>query len=1138
MGAEETEQMDAFALALSLVALTAQDAVLSPGVWVDATIERDGLQVELDWLRERGAGPLAVHRFRLVPEADGAHHFQYGSWDWGLLLILRDEDGAIFAETSNPPGLHPPFATELRAGATYLVDVCTLAKIDVRFELVCRAGAPVSRTREELVEHLEAEGRGDSLSMASAALELAKELLELGRYDRSAVLMERALANREAFFGPDHILVAATLEQLAWPLRRAGRLDEALARLERSAEIWQAHPELGEGALSTVWHEMGRIHKERGELEEALVDYRRALASLESGMFAEAEASALAGYIGSLHNSVAVVLRALGRWGEAREAYEKAVEVSEDATVLANLAALLADQGDLARARETFERALAKLESQGLGRAPDAAMTWNNFGVFLLNQIGDLPEAKDALDRALAIRVETFGPDHPTVGQTLNNMGLVLNATGEHDRARDAFERSLAMSERGSGKNHPATLLQRANLGAALRSTGDLEGARASLLETVEVATRVVGPDHPHTLAARSHLAFTLWDQGDLEGALEALTIIDVAAVRRLGPDHPGVAQAAAHRARLLVELGRPREAWDELLPHLEAVHERMQRELQLMDDGERMTFAARVSFANRVLLSIARVLDDPALHERAYAEVLAWKGRVSRSLMRSRVQLEERIGLLGRRELGRLRVVQGELSGVLSEPPADPEERDERLSALRAERDRRVTALARHTGRGEPEPRPTLERLRAAIPAGAAVVDFLVLPWWEVSGDGDSAARWSEPRVVAWIVRPGAELVQLDLGPAEVLSSAIEELRGALAQSAGRGMGAALDRERDREPALSRRVRELLWDPIAPHVVGADPVVLCPDAFLATLPLGVLRREDGTHLIEHHRFAYLQDAAWLERMSERGERDVAPSLLVVGDVDYGDRGEAPSGSGRRGVALLRGDGSSWSPLPFTAQEIAEVGARYVEVFGPEASRIRLAGADASEERIEAALPGRTVVHLATHGFFDPTGGAGLGEGLLASADPALAPSTSLPPGLLSGIVCAGGSVPSEPGRADGILTAEELSWLDLSSADLVVLSACETGLGRAASGEGLLGLRRTFRMCGARTVIASLWSVADESTAKLMEGFYSFLWRRGWSPLEALRCAQLEVLKLNRETSGESWPGMWAGFVLDGDWR
>jgi CHAT domain-containing protein len=123
-------------------------------------------------------------------------------------------------------------------------------------------------------------------------------------------------------------------------------------------------------------------------------------------------------------------------------------------------------------------------------------------------------------------------------------------------------------------------------------------------------------------------------------------------------------------------------------------------------------------------------------------------------------------------------------------------------------------------------------------------------------------------------------------------------------------------------------------------------------------------------------------------------------------------------------------------------------------------------------------------------------------------------------------------------GERDGLLTAEEVSWLDLSGVELVVLSACETGLGRAQSGEGLIGLRRAFRTAGAKTVISSLWSVQDESTARLMESFYRNLWDAGMDRIEALRQAQLSMLRRHREQHGDPLPATWGAFVLSGEWR
>ena len=153
-------------------------------------------------------------------------------------------------------------------------------------------------------------------------------------------------------------------------------------------------------------------------------------------------------------------------------------------------------------------------------------------------------------------------------------------------------------------------------------------------------------------------------------------------------------------------------------------------------------------------------------------------------------------------------------------------------------------------------------------------------------------------------------------------------------------------------------------------------------------------------------------------------------------------------------------------------------------------------------------------------------------------------------PLLLSGVVLAGANKEAKPGEEDGILTALEVSEMDLSGCQLVVLSACQTGLGKVAGGEGVLGLQRAFQGAGAGSVLASLWSVGDAPTQKLMVEFYRRLWDEDapLSRVEALRQAQLSMLRegykrgmLRREEANKSErapPFYWAAFVLSGDWR
>jgi CHAT domain-containing protein len=131
----------------------------------------------------------------------------------------------------------------------------------------------------------------------------------------------------------------------------------------------------------------------------------------------------------------------------------------------------------------------------------------------------------------------------------------------------------------------------------------------------------------------------------------------------------------------------------------------------------------------------------------------------------------------------------------------------------------------------------------------------------------------------------------------------------------------------------------------------------------------------------------------------------------------------------------------------------------------------------------------------------------------------------------------AGGSAGTVDPRPmeDGILTALEVSGLDLTGTELVVLSACETGMGDVRSGEGVFGLRRAFRLAGAESIVMSLWAVPDRPTSELMERFYGY-WLDGRSGSSALRRAALDLLEARRREKGAAHPLFWGGFILAGD--
>jgi CHAT domain-containing protein len=225
---------------------------------------------------------------------------------------------------------------------------------------------------------------------------------------------------------------------------------------------------------------------------------------------------------------------------------------------------------------------------------------------------------------------------------------------------------------------------------------------------------------------------------------------------------------------------------------------------------------------------------------------------------------------------------------------------------------------------------------------------------------------------------------------------------------------------------------------------------------------------------------------------------------------------------------------------------------------------MRLDGDRATASAVLAALPKAKVAHLATHGFFaDPSfrGLFQLDEKDYEEADwGERVGRAARSPLVMTGLVFAGANNPKTPGR--GILTGEQLIDLDLSGLDLAVLSACETGLGDVAGGEGVFDLQRAFHYAGTRDVVASLWKVPDAPTAALMNLFYQHLWDKNLTPMEALRQAQLEIhnnpgkipelakgfrgkfdevpgaagaVEVKPTKDGKAHPLLWAAFTLSG---
>jgi CHAT domain-containing protein/tetratricopeptide (TPR) repeat protein len=1017
---------------------------------------------------------------------------------------------------------------------------------------------------------------------------LAVLLEAQGDYTAAKPLFERALAIRERVLGKDHPDTATSLNNLAELLGAQGDYAAAKPLFERALAIrervlGQNHPD-----TATCLNNLAGLLKAQGDYAAAKPLFERALAIRERVLGKDHPVTAI-----SL-NSLAALLQAQGDYAAAKQRYERALTILERvkgpnhpevATCLNNLGTLLEEQGDYVAAKQRYERALA-ISERVLGKEHlDTTISLNNLALLLKKQ-GDYATAKPLYERALAIREQALGRDHPDTAICLDNLAGLLEAQGDYAAARLPRERALAIFERVLGRDHPDTAICLNNLAMLLHNQGDYAAAKPLYERSLAIRERVLGQNHPDTATCLDNLALLLQKQGDYAAAglpcERALAIFE----RVLGRDHPDTAiclinLAALHRAQ----------------GHLDKAETLLQRALEISRGNLKLAAAAQSERQQlamtqnlRHMLDAALSLDRQTKHtgDWAYRAVLSWKGSVfaqQRELRAfrqavSRTGQPEVVGLFKQREetARHLATLALDVPTDLKQQPAwtrqiaELTEKKEHLEGELARRSAEFRRLQAHLD-------ATPERVQAVLPDGVALVDLLEYTDSTPPPAGRGKWKW-ESRLVGFVVRRGRPIERLDLGPIKPIEQAIAAWRVALgadsppAKPTASETASPAPAPRDRQE-LANQVRRLVWLPLEAHLEGIHTVLVSPDGALGRLPLAALPgQKPDTYLIEERAIALVPVPQDLPELlakrsgDEQGPeaKEPTPSLLLVGDVDYGaSPGLADTETSRVAARDKTRAGAlgMFDQLPRTREEIVAVQDSFKERF--EDGRVLLVRkAKATEATVRREVSHYRYLHLATHGFFNPQKlrsalapeSAGLG-GPVGPGPQAIDPFggrgvVGFHPGLLSGLALAGANRTPEQGQDDGVLTALEVAELDLAGVELVTLSACQTGLGQSAGGEGLLGLQRAFQVAGAHAVVATLWNVNDEKARSLMAGFYQNLW--GQPPmgkLQALREAQLAMLRGERaravtlldegQPAGRSdrvLPFYWAAFVLSGDWR
>ncbi len=932
---------------------------------------------------------------------------------------------------------------------------------------------------------------------------------QMADYEPAEASWKRALSIREKVLGPDHVLVAKSLHNLATLYDDEGRYAESEPLHLRALAIREKAlgPHHQDVAASLV--NLGNLYYHQGKYQEAIRLHQRALAIFEKAL-------------GPDHPNVA--------------------------SCALNLADLYYEQGKYREAEPLYKRCLAIAEKSFGPDHPYVGISLNNLANLYYEQ-GNQEECEKLHKRALAIFENALGPEHPYVGYSLNSLGDLYQREGRFAEAETCFSQALRINEKTLGSDHPETAYSLNKLADVYLDRDRYSEAEPLLKRALDIFRKALGSEHPDVATGLNNLANLRRDQGEYADAdalyQDALETFE----KTLGPNHPKVArclESYSLECRLKGDISKALK----LSQRAFKIRKRNFRDgSSVMSEKDALGYSQFMRNSANGFLSAYFDLapnDSRSIYDAADV-MFSVKGRASEAAFaRAReILMLDQLGALA----DSLRLARTALSNLYVEgsEEQDPAALREKLDQASQNKDRLESELAKRSD--------DFRGLQDALDIDAdKVVDILsVLPVTSILVEYmkyDYLPAGSQQTVGHYLVctlNGYGDISVQDLGEVQSIDSLIDRYRQhVLTVASTDHLPSIVDLTEYK--AIGNAIYQKVWQPIQDEISQEELVFVAPDGGMDLVSFAGLVDDEGKYLVEDYTIHYLSSGRDLMRLKEQAQSGTG--LFALGDPDYDaspaarlslsaaagvDSSTLQSYSSTRNVrtacAELRG--ITLVPLPGTKKEVEEVAESWSAAGGP---TVVYYGRSASEEKFKREAHGKRAIHLATHGYFleNKCQPASAGRGYDKDAG-----YVGENPLLLSGLFLAGanlhGEGADEAGAEDGILTAEEVTAMNLSGTDLVVLSACETGLGEVKDGEGVYGLRRAFQMAGARTVVSALWPVSDQLTAEMMSQIHG---SGGRSLPEVMRDIQLASISALRANKQADHPFNWGAFIALGDWR
>ena len=964
---------------------------------------------------------------------------------------------------------------------------------------------------------------------ATSLNNLAELYYDIGNYAAAEPLYKEALAIRKKVLGREHPDYATSLNNLGLLYHDIGNYTIAEPLLKESLVIRKKilgteHPD-----YATSLNNLGLLYQGMGNYTAAEPLYKEALIIRKKILGTEHQ-----DYAASLSN-MALLYHDLSNYTAAEPLYKEALAIYEKvlgteqpdyATILSNLALLYHDLGNYTAAEPLYKEALT-IRKKVLGiEHLDYATSLNNLAV-LYYDMGNYIAAEPLYKEALTIRKKELGAEHPDYATIVNNLAELYKVMGNYTAAEPLYKEALAIRKKILGTEHPDYAVSLNNLASLYHAMGNYTAAEPLYKKALFFYKKALGIEHANYAISLNNLAL-LYNVTGNYAAAESL-YKEALAIRKkvLGMEHPDYAASLSNLVGLYYFFNKYSKWKNIIHTAIQTENNNQQVLLKNFSEAEKEIYLNENNSNRQVFLSMLHYYHYSQTNF-FYQSTTATQGWLLQGKQLLNIYANHSTDITVKTLL-----TNWQHTNILYTKTIQLTKNKQHQYGLNAD------SLKEQVQNIE-------KQLTAAIPALQNVLknkgytakeitpklnnNEAVVQW--VSFKYQAPKQWTDTIFYAAFI-----ITKTDTTPTFITVFTEKQLQNLLQNYHGiSGRSSIIKNANTKAIATDFALYNLIWKPLLPYLSNITTVYNLPSGLLHKVSFATLTdTANGKSLIDIYNLHQLLSIN--ELVAPLSGSTPNKTIALIGAANYdaivasnNNTNSATIQPMYRNATNTDNKNIRFNYLQGTKTEIETVNNQtknttwkvqtYTDTIATEDNLKQLSGSNAPH-----------ILHIATHGFYFPPKKEKLSTNNLFAEDKNAPKDFPL---LRSGIVLSGannywGKDTLLEGKEDGIVTAQEISNMNLLNTDLVVLSACQTALGDINGSEGVYGLQRAFKMAGVKKLLISLWEVPDAETAELMQLFYGNIFK-GDSYYTAFKKAQL-ALKIKYKD-----PTKWAGFVLYGE--